>query len=266
MCYYWLFLHRERGAAAAAAVLLEVKSVGQTLWRCSWLDQLNYLNPPWIRDPDRSHLGATYNGIPLPAGTAAANLTQTWGRGFGGFLVEGGLRPLRSVLIQIKRFLPVIFLAKACQIQFRNDIISFGWFPQTLTLSRYLQQILWKSIEHRFIREKLSNIVWNRDPVWRWKYSVHWQTGTKRRRCFPDLALQRVDHERKSATPESFRCTFSKQIEPQVKLYPGQELNGKVEGQEDRLRAKIGKRCPTKRINFWKSLKWPFLPHFPFPG
>ena len=27
--------------------------------------------------PDRCHLDATYNGIPLPAGTAPANLTPT---------------------------------------------------------------------------------------------------------------------------------------------------------------------------------------------
>ena len=88
---------------------------------------------------------------------------QTWDKlGFGLVLVEGGLR----LWYKWKSFYQK-------HAKFNSaTIIWFGWFRKSLTFSRYLQQILWKSIEHHFIREKLSNIVWNRAPVSSWKYAI----------------------------------------------------------------------------------------------
>ena len=192
------------------------------------------------------HLDATYNGIPLPAGTAPANLSQTWGRGLGGFIAgrggKGGLRPFN--LIDLAVFW---YKSEGCgwrslnqqHVKFYTGTkISFGWFHQSLTFSRYLQQILWKSIEHHFIWEKLSNIVWNRDPVWRWKWKWS-QNGTKGKRkqgagAFLTLPCKSWT-TREKRQPESFKCIFSKQIEPQVKLYPGQHQGWGSCGQVIRL-------------------------------
>ena len=135
-----------------------------------------------------------------------------------------------------------------------GTIIAFGWFHQSLTFSRYLQQNLWKSIEHHFIWEKLSNIVWNRDPVKEGETMLSFgelgqrERGKKVRMLFWPCSRKAKPEDK---TWKPLDASFQNKLSLKSNSDPGQELDAKVEDYEDRLLNKsiAMERCLTPIIS-----------------